>query len=98
MKFPEILTVGGVISGYCATGNVVIAISPTNTITIDITIAVTGRFIKVSAIIVKSPYKVFRSYLIFLAHWNQFLSLLPPLNSAHPAPQLFLLPANYLLQ
>ncbi len=45
------LTVGGEISGYCATGSVIMEIMPTNTITIDITIAVTGLFIKTSAII-----------------------------------------------
>ena len=52
VKLPEIVTVGGVISGYWATGKVVIAIIPTNTITTDITMAVTGLFIKVSAIII----------------------------------------------
>jgi hypothetical protein len=45
------VTVGGVISGYCPIGKFVIAKIPTTTITIDITIAVTGLFIKVSAII-----------------------------------------------
>jgi hypothetical protein len=43
--------VGGDISGYWATGSFVIEIRPTNTNTIEITIAVTGLFIKVSAII-----------------------------------------------
>ena len=52
VKLPEILTAGGVISGYCAMGKMDIEISPTNTITIDITIAVTGFFIKVSAIMI----------------------------------------------
>jgi len=47
-------TVGGDISGYCAIGRLVIEIIPTSTITIEITIAVTGRFIKVSAIISSS--------------------------------------------
>jgi hypothetical protein len=51
---PDILTVGGEISGYCATGSPVREINPTNTITIEITMAVTGRFIKVSAIIVEN--------------------------------------------
>ena len=43
-------TVGGVMSGYWAIGKVVSAIKPTSTITIEITIAVTGLRIKVSAI------------------------------------------------
>ena len=45
----EIETVGGVMSGYCATGKVIMAINPTSTITMEITMAVTGRLIKVSA-------------------------------------------------
>jgi hypothetical protein len=56
VKLPVILTVGGVISGYWATGRVAIAITPTNTMTIEITIAVTGRLIKVSAIM-RNVYK-----------------------------------------
>ena len=44
-------TVGGVISGYCPIGKLVIDNIPTITITTEITIAVTGRRIKVSAII-----------------------------------------------
>jgi hypothetical protein len=52
VKFPEMETVGGEISGYWATGRFINEIIPTSTITIDITIAVTGLFIKVSAIIV----------------------------------------------
>jgi len=51
VKIPETLTVGGVMSGYCAIGNVVMAMKPTNTITTEITIAVTGRFINTSEII-----------------------------------------------
>ena len=51
VKFEEILTVGGVMSGYWEMGNVLNAISPTSTITTEITIAVTGLLIKVSAII-----------------------------------------------
>jgi hypothetical protein len=47
---PDIDTVGGEISGYCAMGRLIMEIRPTNTITMDITIAVTGLFIKVSAI------------------------------------------------
>jgi hypothetical protein len=47
-------TVGGVMSGYWDIGNVLIARSPTKTITIDITIAVTGLLIKTSAIILLS--------------------------------------------
>jgi hypothetical protein len=50
VKFPEIETVGGDISGYWATGRLVREISPTNTSTTEMTIAVTGLFIKVSAI------------------------------------------------
>ena len=65
IKFPEIDTVGGVISGYCATGNVVIEIRPTNTITMDTTIAVTGRFIKVSAIMVVSLCVVFQKLFFY---------------------------------
>src|SRR5215203_6431418 len=53
IKLLVIFTVGGVMSGYCAIGNVAIAIIPTNTITIEITMAVTGRLIKVSAIMKK---------------------------------------------
>ena len=51
-------TVGGVISGYWATGKFVMAIMPTSTITTDITMAVTGLLIKVSAIIILlfNPY------------------------------------------
>jgi hypothetical protein len=45
------VTVGGVISGYCPIGKLLIAKIPTTTITMEITIAVTGLFIKVSAII-----------------------------------------------
>jgi hypothetical protein len=48
---PDIETVGGEISGYCATGRLINEIRPTSTNTIEITMAVTGRFIKVSAII-----------------------------------------------
>jgi hypothetical protein len=44
--------VGGVIFGYCATGKFNRASIPTSTITTDITMAVTGFFIKVSAIII----------------------------------------------
>src|SRR6185312_11503809 len=51
MKLPETETVGGEILGYLATGRFNKAIIPTSTITIEITMAVTGRFIKVSAII-----------------------------------------------
>ena len=40
VKVAETLTVGGVMSGYCAIGNVDIAITPTNTITMEITIAI----------------------------------------------------------
>jgi hypothetical protein len=46
--------VGGVISGYCEMGRVLIAMTPTSTITSDMTMAVTGLFIKTSAIIVLS--------------------------------------------
>jgi hypothetical protein len=53
VKVADIFTVGGVISGYWAIGKVVKDIMPTSTITIEITIAVTGRLIKVSAIIFK---------------------------------------------
>jgi hypothetical protein len=52
VKLPAMLTAGGVMSGYCAMGNIVNDINPTSTITIDITIAVTGFFIKVSAIMI----------------------------------------------
>src|SRR3569833_726975 len=58
VKFPVMFTVGGVISGYCATGKVIIAMIPTNTITMEITMAVTGRLIKVSAIM-KNYFLVF---------------------------------------
>src|SRR5262245_4363040 len=51
VKFPAILTVGGEISGYWATGRLIKEIIPTSTMTMDITIAVTGLLIKVSAII-----------------------------------------------
>ena len=50
VNIPVILTVGGVISGYWAIGKLFIDISPTSTITIEITIAVTGLRMKVSAI------------------------------------------------
>src|SRR5260221_6228501 len=50
VNVPVMLTVGGVISGYCAMGNEDIAISPTSTITIEVTIAVTGLLINTSAI------------------------------------------------
>jgi hypothetical protein len=43
-------TVGGEISGYCATGRLISEIIPTSTSTIEMTMAVTGLFIKVSAI------------------------------------------------
>ena len=52
VKLPEMVTVGGVISGYCAMGKIDIEIIPTSTITIEITMAVTGFFIKVSAIMI----------------------------------------------
>src|SRR3982751_7111856 len=51
VKLPAMETVGGDMSGYWATGRLTSEISPTSTITTDITIAVTGLFIKVSAII-----------------------------------------------
>jgi hypothetical protein len=38
-------------SGYCEIGNVAIAINPTRTITTEITMEVTGRFINTSEII-----------------------------------------------
>src|SRR5258708_19268160 len=50
------LTVGGVISGYCAMGNTLIEIMPTNTMTMEMTMAVTGRFINTSAIMESSGY------------------------------------------
>jgi hypothetical protein len=49
--------VGGVMSGYCEMGRVVMAINPTSTITTDTTMAVTGLFIKTSAIIA-FPYGI----------------------------------------
>src|SRR6218665_336807 len=54
VKLPEMDTVGGEISGYCATGRLIREITPTNTSTMEITIAVTGLFIKVSAIMILS--------------------------------------------
>jgi hypothetical protein len=51
VKVPVTCTCGGVISGYWLTGRFVIAMVPINTITIEITIAVTGLLINVSAII-----------------------------------------------
>ncbi|MNY46906.1 hypothetical protein D3C86_1821310 [compost metagenome] len=51
VKLPLTVTVGGVTSGYWATGRVVRAMSPTRTSTTEDTIAVTGLFIKTSAII-----------------------------------------------
>src|SRR5260221_4271900 len=50
VNVPVTFTVGGVMSGYCAIGSVVIAMRPTSTITTDVTIAVTGLFINTSAI------------------------------------------------
>src|SRR3954452_3313279 len=50
VKRPVMFTVGGVMSGYWATGRVSMAMMPTSTITMEITMAVTGRLIKVSAI------------------------------------------------
>src|ERR1041385_894630 len=50
VNIPVTLTVGGVMSGYWAIGNVAIAMRPTSTITTDVTMAVTGLFINTSAI------------------------------------------------
>jgi hypothetical protein len=47
----DTLTTGGEISGYWLMGRLIIARKPTMTNTSDITIAVMGRFMKVSAII-----------------------------------------------
>jgi len=44
------VTTGGVMSGYCAIGRLLSEIKPTNTNTIDITIAVTGLLMNVFAI------------------------------------------------
>jgi len=44
------VTVGGAISGYCEIGSVKHEIAPTTTVTIDSTIAKTGRSIKKKAI------------------------------------------------
>ena len=52
IKLADTDTDGGVISGYWAIGRIDIAMMPTKTITIDMTMAVTGRLIKVSAIII----------------------------------------------
>jgi hypothetical protein len=54
VKMPDMDTTGGVISGYWAIGRLIIDINPTATITIDITIAVTGLLINTSAIIILS--------------------------------------------
>jgi hypothetical protein len=51
VKMPDIETTGGVISGYCAIGRLVIEIRPTATITTDMTMDVTGLLINTSAII-----------------------------------------------
>ena len=48
---PVTCTVAGVISGYCPTARFMIQIVPTISKTMEITIAVTGRFINTSAII-----------------------------------------------
>src|SRR5580765_4648788 len=52
-------TVGGVISGYWLTGRLNNESKPTNTKTIEMTMAVTGRLIKVSAIMLLSDYDDF---------------------------------------
>jgi hypothetical protein len=51
MKLPLMVTTGGDMSGYWAIGRLSIEIRPTNTNTIDITIAVTGLLMNVFAII-----------------------------------------------
>src|SRR6202012_2022062 len=51
MNCPFTCTTGGVISGYWSIGNSKILTVPVITSTMEITIAVTGRFIKVLAII-----------------------------------------------
>src|SRR5580698_408797 len=61
------VTVGGVISGYWPIGRLLIASMPTTTITIEITIAVTGLRIKVSAIIF-----LFGHWSLVIGHWWLF--------------------------
>jgi hypothetical protein len=54
-----IFTVGGLISGYWLMGKLMMDNKPSINITIEITIAVTGRRIKVSAIMI-----IGKSYLL----------------------------------
>src|SRR3982751_5448366 len=74
VKLPAIFTVGGEISGYWATGNPIREINPTNTITIDTTMAVTGLRIKVSAIIFYA-IQLFSAMLFFRSSCCYYCSL-----------------------
>src|SRR6185437_7644202 len=61
---PDICTIGGVISGYCPTGRLKMQIVPTSTNTTDITIAVTGLFKNVLAIIQFLVLNSFKFYYL----------------------------------
>src|SRR6478735_12797942 len=89
VKLPVICTVGGVISGYWLMGRFMIDNTPNNTITIEITIAVTGRLINKFAIIIFSLIRVWP-----LLYCIRFLLLI----SVHLLLLLFRLPATLLSQ
>src|SRR5678815_790394 len=82
-----ILTVGGLMSGYWLTGKFKMDKTPTKTITMEITMAVTGLFIKLSAIIV--IFRLLHSLLNYLSIVESPRLLFCHLQSAPAVQQLY---------